>query len=273
MRAPTLQLGGQVLRDEGLVVGAQLAPVGALLALRVEVEGVEAAHGLELRGVARVGEARVGALAVPGVEGVVADDRERGIGEVGEQHAVEVLVVAEGEQQRVEAAARLVEAVGAPVRGDARRVRLEELGVDDARVEGAAHRKGVADHGPLRLAEAAEHLAEVVHEAGEHEPARSARGAQRFGRLERVVELRELEIGVGLVDQLRERGEGAEHAHPAPPQREVGLEPPAHEVDGLPRVVRAIELAHARAGVRVVAVGRVGLRRLDGLHAAEGTAP
>lgn len=68
---------GEVLRDEALVVGLDLLNVHRLVALAVEVVGVERANGLESALVLGIREVRVRALAVPGVEAVVADHIER----------------------------------------------------------------------------------------------------------------------------------------------------------------------------------------------------
>ena len=61
--------------------------------------------------------------------------------------------------------------------------------VDDLRRIRAADGKRVADHRPLRLAVEAEHLAQIVHETGQHEPVWMTVGANRFGRLQQMFEL------------------------------------------------------------------------------------
>ena len=70
------------------------------------------------------------------------------------------------------------------------RIVLEELGIHDLVGVSTADREGVADHRPLRLAEEAEDLAEVVDQAGEDEPARVAVAADCLGGLEQVLDLR-----------------------------------------------------------------------------------
>jgi hypothetical protein len=105
-----------------------------------------------------------------------------------------------------------------------------------------------------------------VDEAREHEPALGARCAQRLRRLERVVELRETDVRIRVVDQLRQRVEGGPDAHPPAPQRQVLRALPAHEVDGLAGVVQPVELPHAGRGGGVVAEGGLGFRGAGRLH-------
>ena len=83
------------------------------------------------------------------------------------------------------------------------RIRIggEEFAVDDLRRIGTAGRKRVADHRPLRLAEEAQHLAQVVDEAGQHHPVRLPVRAHRLRRLQQVVDLRQRDVRVGIVDQ------------------------------------------------------------------------
>jgi len=56
----------------------------------------------------------------------------------------------------------------------------------------------------LRLAELAEHLAEIVDEAGRDHPARLVRAPCHFRRLQRVIHLRERRVRIALVDDVIE---------------------------------------------------------------------
>ena len=78
---------------------------------------------------------------------------------------------------------------------------------------GAAHREGIAHDGPLRLAEQAQHLAEVVNQARQHEPARMPVAANRFGRLQQVLDLRQAGVGIAVVDQRVEEFQSVPQAH------------------------------------------------------------
>src|SRR5690349_12243246 len=118
---------------------------------------------------------------MPWIEGVVADHIERGKRKVLLQHLVKVLVVRPGEMHAIQAAAFAVYTErGLVLRDCAIWIVREELVVDNLVGEPAADRKCVADNGPLRLPEQAEHLADVVHKPGEHEPVWMAVGADRF---------------------------------------------------------------------------------------------
>ena len=154
-----------------------------------------------------------------------------------------------------------------PCRGCRRRT-----GVDDLRRPAAADRKGVADDGPLRLAEQAQHLAEVVDEAGEDEPARLAVGANGLGRLQRVLDLGEVDVGIAVVDQRVEVLQRLQHRHRPAVQRQVVALLPEDEVERLVRVVQAVELRDPLVGVLVVAelVDRLRQQRTAGLACLHG---
>ena len=83
-------------------------------------------------------------------------------------------------------------------------VGVEVLGIDDGVGECAAHDEGVAGHGPLRLAEHAQDLAEVVHEPGEDEPVRVTVSADALGGLQTVFDLGQAGVGVALANQAVE---------------------------------------------------------------------
>jgi len=120
----------------------------------------------------------------------------------------------------------------------------------------ASDGKRVAHHRPLRLAEEAEHLAEIVDQAGEHEPAGMPVAADRLGRLQKVLDLGQLGVGVAVVDQRVEKLHRLPDAHDAPCLRqELGLLG-AHELDGLEPVIEPIELAHARASLGPIVAKR-----------------
>ena len=54
----------------------------------------------------------------------------------------------------------------------------------------------ISDDRPLRLTEQAENLAEIVHEAGDDEPPGLARRTDRFGGLEGVLDMREIDVRI-----------------------------------------------------------------------------
>ena len=137
----------------------------------------------------------------------------------------------------------------------------EELVVNDALVEPAADGKRVADHRPLRLAVQAQHFAEVVQQAGQHEPVFMPIGPNRFGGLQQVLKLIELDIGIGVVDQRVEKVERFEDAHPPAVEAEIRVALLADEFERLMAVILPVELAHGVAGgVVVVPVVFLGLR-------------
>ena len=115
---------------------------------------------------------------------------------------VQVFVVSPRHVDAVQPAARLVDPALSLVFGDvAVGVFLEEFGEDDLVRVAAADRERVADHGPLRLAEEAEDLAQVVDQPGQDEPAGMSVGTDRLGGLHEVFDLRQLGVGVAVVDQ------------------------------------------------------------------------
>ena len=106
--------------------------------------------------------------------------------------------------------------LGLSTRGSCRvGIVLEELGVDDLVGEGAADRERVADDRPLRLAVEAQNLAEVVDQAGDDEPARLVRAADRLGRLQRVLDLREVGVRIAVVDERVQEVERLPDGHRA----------------------------------------------------------
>ena len=128
----------------------------------------------------------------------------------------------------------------------------EELAVHDLRRPAAADREGVADDGPLRLAEQAQDLAEVVDQAGDDEPARPVGGADRLGRLQRMLDLREVDVGIAVVDQRVQVLQRLPHRHRPAVQRQVVALLLQDEVERLVRVVLEVELRDALVGVLVV---------------------
>ena len=137
----------------------------------------------------------------------------------------------------------------------------EELVVDDPLIEPAADGKRVADHRPLRLAIQAQHFAQIVHEAGQYEPVLMPVGPNRLRRLQQVLKLIELDIGIGIVDQRVEKIERVENAHPPAIEAEIRIALLADEFERLAGVVLLVELAHGLArGIVVVPIVRLGLR-------------
>ena len=109
---------------------------------------------------------------------------------------------------------RFVDAfAGRELRASAVGVRIEELCEHDRVGKGAAHREGVAYYGPLGLSKAAEQLAQVVDESGQDEPPRPAISPQRLGGLQGVVDLRQLDIRIALVDDRTHPPERLPDAH------------------------------------------------------------
>ena len=188
---------------------------------------------------------------------MIADHVLRRLRHIVLEQVVQVLVVAPGHVHLVQPAVSAVDAQFAVVAAVlAVRVGGKKLGVDDAVRVPAADREGVAHHRPLRLAKQAQHLAQVVHEAGQHKPVGVAVGADRLGGLQQVADLGQVDIRVRLVDQ------GIEVVQPLPgrhfplPELQPLVFFAQHEIDRLVRVVVAIELAHpVDARLRVVAVG------------------
>src|SRR5438067_1618351 len=81
--------------------------------------------------------------------------------------------------------------------------------------KGAAYRKGVAHHRPLRLSEQAENFAQVMKETGEDEPARLSVGSQRFGGLQQMLYLGEVGVGIAVVNEGVQILHRLPHAHRA----------------------------------------------------------
>ena len=101
--------------------------------------------------------------------------------------------VVEPHVRRIDAVGRLILChMGVGVTG-------EELGVDDLGAPGTTHGEGIADHRPLRLTPQAEHLAQIVDQARQHHPIRLTGGANGFGRLHAVLDLRQVRVGIAFV--------------------------------------------------------------------------
>ena len=108
----------------------------------------------------------------------------------------------------------------------------------------APDRERVTDDRPLRLAPEAEDLAEIVNQAGGDEPARLVGPADGLGRLHRVLDLGEVDVGVAVVDERVQVLQGLPHAHRPAVEREVLALLPEDELHRLVRVVLPVELAH-----------------------------
>src|SRR5258706_8932729 len=83
---------------------------------------------------------------------------------------------------------------------------------------GRADWKSVADHGPLRLAEQAQNLAEIVNHSREDEPARMSVAADLLRGLQQVIELREIGVGVAVINERVQELHRLPDAHLAPLQ-------------------------------------------------------
>ena len=196
----------------------QLRHTGNIITLAVQVVRVERLDSLEHLLVVVVHQLVVRAAAVPRVEGVVADHGEGlgGQGGLALDDVVEVLVVAPGEHDVVEAAAGAVDAeLGAVDLVAVVRVVLEGLGaVDDTVVKGAADGEGVTDNVPLAFGgEEIQQLAQVVDQARQLHPARLTVTTDGLGGLEQMLDLREGGVRVGLVDERVELLHRLPHRH------------------------------------------------------------
>mmetsp|Transcript_5938 Transcript_5938/g.20128 ORF Transcript_5938/g.20128 Transcript_5938/m.20128 type:complete len:239 (-) Transcript_5938:253-969(-) len=195
---------------EGVVVRVQFGRVEPLRGLGVEVVLVELFDPRERRAVTFVEQSPVPVFSVERVEGVEPHDVERfeREGAAGiDEHLVHVLVVAPAHVHAVEPAASGVDAKLSVV------ARVGGVGVGgkggvvhDGFVEADADGEGVANHGPLRRraeARVCEHLAEIVNERGEVQPILvRIRRADRLRRLHRMLDLRQVKIGVRVVHNL-----------------------------------------------------------------------
>ena len=115
-----------------------------------------------------------------------------------------------------------------------------------------------------------------MHQARDDEPARLARRADRFGRLERVLDLRQLDVGVAVVDKRVQEIERLPHGHRLSRKREVLVLLRDDERKRLVRVIEPVELFDAWTRVLVVAkvVGRFRQKRATsfaGFHHAPPT--
>ena len=208
----------------------------------------------------------VSPFAVGGVEGVIADHGQSFFRQMILDDMIEVLVVAPRQVDAVQPAARLVDAALGLIGGDGLvGVVLEELGENDLLRVSAADGERVADDGPLRLAEEAEDLAEVVNQPGQDEPARVAGGANGLGRLHQVLDLGQVGIRVAVVDQRVEELHRLPDPHlPVIPRHVLPLLG-QDEVQRLIPVIQPVELPHRGADIRPVIPKR---RRLSGLRIA-----
>ena len=195
---------------------------------------------------------------VPGVKRVVTDHSQR----LGRQDGllladvVEVLIVAPGEHDVVQATARRVDTVlGAVDLVVVVRVILEGLGaVDDTVVESQSDGEGITHDIPLAAGtEEVQQLAQVVDETGQLHPARLAIAADGLCGLQEVLDLRKTGVRVRLVD------EGVELLHGFPDghlgaglgvEVVAGLEVVGH---GLLGVLLLVEVLDPVTGVFVLA--------------------
>ena len=142
-------------------------------------------------------------MLVPGIERVEAQHVERFVAEVGLHDFGDVAVVAEGHVHVFEAAVGLVDAVERLILGhELIGVFCEVLGEDDVGGPGAADGEGVSDDAPLWFAVETKTLAEVVEmKLGEDHPARLTVTTHGFGGLQEMLDLREVGVGVAVVDE------------------------------------------------------------------------
>ena len=111
--------------------------------------------------------------------------------------------------------------------------------------------------GPARpRGEDAAHGGWTLDEPGEDVPLGLARRADRLGRLQEVLDLGKVEVGIAVIDELIQILHRLPDTHPHPGETEVLLALGTDEVDRLVAVVELVEAAHrgARLG-GVVAEG------------------
>ena len=106
-----------------------------------------------------------------------------------------------------------------------------------------------------------------MNEAGHDEPPRLIGGADGFGRLHRVLDLREVDVGIAVVDERVEEVERFPDGQRLAVERQVVALLLEHEPERLICVVEGVELLDARPRVRVVPklVNRLGQERAAGL--------
>src|SRR5688572_21532217 len=117
------------------------------------------------------------------------------------------------------------------------RIVPKEVAENDFRRPAAAHGKGVADDRPLRLSKETQDLAQVVHQAGHDEPAWLIGRANGLGGLHRMLDLREVDVGVAVVDKGVEKVERFPDGHGLAVQRKVLALFGTHERERLLRMV------------------------------------
>jgi len=205
LHLPSQNLVGEVLIDELKVVRLELFHGRHIIALGVQVIGVECPDSLQHLLVVFVHEVVIRAGIVPGVEAVVSDHGQRLIWQrrLLLDDMVQVLIMAPTEHDLIESTAFAVDAVlGAVDRVVVVLVAFEGIWIDDTLIEGTAHREGVANDVPLAFGvEEEKELAKVVNEASELHPARLAITTDSFCGLEQMFDLGEGGVGVGFVDE------------------------------------------------------------------------
>ena len=153
---------------------------------------------------------------------MIAQGVERFNGQVILDDVVDVLVVAPRQVDAVEAGVFLVDAEarghhGVPAVG----VQVKIFGIDAPIGELAADRERIPDYRPLRFAEMAEQLSQVVDQAGDDQPAWLPGAAHRLCGLQRVFDLREVHVGIAVVDERVEKLERLPHVHARAVERQV----------------------------------------------------
>ena len=119
---------------------------------------------------------------------------------------------------------------------------------DDLVRAGAADRESVADHGPLRFAVEAEHLAEVVNQAGENHPARLVGSARSASAVCSACSIcGEVGVGVAVVHERVQILERLPDADPLPVQGEKLPLFCQDEIERLISVIEPVELFDRRA--------------------------
>ena len=114
-----------------------------------------------------------------------------------------------------------------------------------------------------------------MDEAGDDEPARLVGGADRLGRLHRVLDLREVDVRIAVVDERVEEVEGFPDGQRLAVERQVLALLLEHEGERLVRVVERVELLDPRPGMRVVPelIDGLGQKRATGLACLHGILP
>ena len=239
--------------DQVVVERPQLFEIWRLMTLGIKIVRVERLDPFEHFAVLIVHQVIVFSFAMRGVEGVITDHVKRFGRQIIFGHVIKIFVVAPGEFNAIETGVLLIEAeAGLVTRILAVGIVSEEFVENDFFGIRAADRESVADHSPLRFAKETENLAEIMDQAGQDEPARMTVAADLFGGLEEVIELGEIGVGIGVIDELVEEFERFPNAHLAAVEGEEVLALLLDEIAGLMAMIEPVKFADSGPGVSFV---------------------